>query len=419
MPRKRVLAMVMAGGQGTRLDPLTRFRAKPAVPFAGKYRIIDYVLSNLVNSGIHSIYVLTQFKSQSLTDHLQNGWMIHGLLPEHFVTAVPAQMRTGQDWYRGTADAIYQNLDLVEATRPDILAVFGGDHVYRMDVGLMVRFHAAKGADATIAAIAVPRSESARFGVLQVDADWRVVGFQEKPRDGAPIPGDPDHVLASMGNYLFEPQSMAEEVEADAAVPDSAHDFGQSILPKMIGTRRVYAYDFRRNRIPGMLPGEDNTYWRDVGTLDAYFEANMDLKNPTPIFSLYNREWPIRTSQRGSPPAKFVRDEYGRDGVATNSLVNDGCLIIGAQVSDSVLGRNVIVRPSAAVRESILFDDVEIGRGAVVQRAIIDKNAVIPDGDQVGVDLARDRTRYTVTESGLVVVPKFERSTRPIASLEA
>jgi len=417
MARKRVIAMVMAGGMGKRLDPLTRHRAKPAVPFGGKYRIIDFVLSNLVNSGIHSIYVLTQFKSQSMTEHLRNGWSIGGYMREAFVTAVPAQMRRGQDWYRGTADAIYQNLDLVGASQPDVVAVFGGDHIYRMDVSLMVRLHCAKGAEATIAAIPVPLADAHHYGVIQVDEDWRAVGFQEKPETSSPVPGQPDWALASMGNYLFDPQALAEELIADASA-DSAHDFGRTILPNMLASRRVYVYDFRRNRIPGMLPGEDNTYWRDVGTIEAYYDANMDLKNPTPLFSFYNRDWPIRTSQHGSPPAKFVRDERGREGAAIDSLINDGCLIIGAHVSDSILGRNVILRPGAVVRDSILFDDVEVGRDAVVQRAILDKHVVIPEGDQVGTDLDRDRTRYDVSDTGIVVIPKHEQTTRPAASLD-
>lgn len=417
MARMRVVAMVMAGGMGTRLDPLTRHRAKPAVPFAGKYRIIDFVLSNLVNSGIHSIYVLTQFKSQSMADHLRNGWTIGGFLREHFVTAVPAQMRRGQDWYRGTADAIYQNLDLIEASHPDVVAIFGGDHIYLMDVSLMVRLHCAKNAHATVAAVPVPLADASQYGIIQVDDDWRAVGFEEKPQRPAPIPGDPTRALASMGNYLFEPGALIQELVADAAA-DTDHDFGKTILPKMIHTHRVYVYDFRRNRIPGMRDDEDNTYWRDVGTIEAYYYANMDLKNPTPSFSLYNRQWPIRTSQHGAPPAKFVCDERGRPGMAHNSLVNDGCLIIGASVSNSVLGRNVIVRPGAAVRESILFDEVDIGRDAVVQHAIIDKFHTVPDGDRIGVALDFDRTRYTVTETGIVVVPKDETTIRPAASLD-
>jgi glucose-1-phosphate adenylyltransferase len=281
----------------------------------------------------------------------------------------------------------------------------------------MLRLHCGRDAEATITAIPVPLAEASRFGIIEVDDEWRAVGFEEKPSQPKPMPGQPGLALASMGNYLFDPHALTEELISDAAA-QTDHDFGRNILAKMIASRRVYVYDFRRNRIPGMLPGEDNTYWRDVGDIDAYFEANMDLKNPAPVFSLYNHDWPIRTSQHGSPPAKFVRDEHGRQGVAINSLINDGCLLIGGTVSDSILGRNVVVRPGAAVRDSILFDEVEVGRDAVVQRAILDKHVVVPDGERIGVDLGRDRTRYDVTASGIVVIPKLELTDRPAVSLD-
>jgi len=291
----RVLGVILAGGEGSRLAPLTIERAKPAVPFAGKYRIVDFVLSNFLNSGIYALYVLTQFKSQSLVEHIQDGWQFSGILPDHFVIPVPAQMRRGRVWYRGTADAVYQNLHLIRRADPEYVAVFGADHVYRMHVGQMVDYHEAKQADVTVAVRPVALSEATAFGILSVDRDGRVIGFAEKPRRPQPMPGHPDVALASMGNYLFRPDLLWEILEADAS-RDTAHDFGRDIVPALIGDRRVYAYDFRHNRIPGSLPGEDPAYWRDVGTLEAYFEAHMELLGERPPINLRNRRWPIRTA---------------------------------------------------------------------------------------------------------------------------
>jgi glucose-1-phosphate adenylyltransferase len=398
--------MILAGGKGTRLYPLTLHRAKPAVPFGGKYRIIDFVLSNFVNSGIYSMFVLTQFKSQSLMEHLQEGWRLGGMFKEHFIIPVPAQMRLGDEtWYRGTADAIYQNLNLIHDHEPDIVAVFGADHIYCMDISQMVDYHLEKGADVTVAALPIPRSEASDFGVIQVDHNWRIVDFQEKPADPPPIPGRLDQALISMGNYLFDTTILVKEVEEDAS-QDTDHDFGKTILPKICEYCRVFAYDFRRNKIPGTASGERNDYWRDVGTLEAFWEANMELKSVTPPLNLYNRKWPIRTVSRSGPPAKFVFNDEGRRGHAIDSIISEGCIISGALVQDSVLGRNVFVHDRAEVKDSFLMDNVNIGEGARIRKAIIDKWVEIPPGTEIGYHLKDDRRQYHVSETGIVVIPR-------------
>ncbi|MDA2916088.1 glucose-1-phosphate adenylyltransferase [Nitrospinae bacterium AH_259_B05_G02_I21] len=411
MAQTSILAMIMAGGKGERLHPLTSERAKPAVTFGGKYRIIDFVLSNFVNSGITSLYVLTQFKAQSLLNHLRDGWQFGTLLEDHFIIPVPAQMRMGKEWYRGTADAVWQNIVFVERHQPEIVAVFGADHIYRMDVRQMVEFHRAKGADVTVAALPVPRDQAPHFGVIQVDEDWRITGFQEKPspKEAAPIPNQPEMILSSMGNYLFNTDVMLEELAADAEDPESDHDFGNTILPKIYPDRRLYAYDFRSNQVPGRVKGEEAGYWRDVGTLSAYWQANMDLCATDPIFNLYNRHWPLRTANYNDPPAKFVFDEEGRRGQAVNSIVSEGCVLSGARVSGSVLGRNVFVHSYATVEESVIFDNVDIGRGCQIRRAIIDKNVHIPPGTKVGLDPTWDQERFFVDKDHqITVIPRWE-----------
>ena len=402
----RVLGIVMAGGEGRRLYPLTRDRAKPAVPFGGKYRIIDFVLSNFVNSEIYTIYVLVQYKSQSLIEHLQASWRFGGLLPEQFfISLVPAQMRLGQTWYEGNADAVYQNLHLIRNFRPDMVAVFGADHIYRMDIRQMVSFHQEHGAQVTIAAIPVPIEEASAFGILQVDADGRVTGFQEKPASPTPIPGDPRRCLASMGNYLFTTSTLIKLLEQDALQEDTTHDFGRDILPPIIGQMPVYAYDFHRNHIAGEPEGAP-PYWRDVGTLDAYYEANMDLRDVTPQLNLYNQLWPIRTGASTLPPAKFLFNDWDRRGVALQSIIPEGCIISGGFVIDSVLGRNVYIHAYSQVEWSVIMDNCHIHRHARVRRAIIDKNVEVPEGEEIGWDLEHDRKRFTVTDSGIVVIPR-------------
>ncbi|HWP59187.1 MAG TPA: glucose-1-phosphate adenylyltransferase [Candidatus Acidoferrales bacterium] len=403
-----ILGIVLAGGRGERLYPLTKDRAKPAVPFGGKYRIIDFVLSNFVNSGIFSIYVLTQFKSQSLIEHLDQGWRLSDFLQDRFITAVPAQMRVGDEWYQGTADSVYQNLYLIERHHPELVAVFGADHIYRMNIRQMIDEHRAKDAHVTVAVLPVPREEGVHFGVIQVDSDWRIVGFEEKPSDPKPIPQEPDYALISMGNYLFNTDVLTRALTADAAKPDSRHDFGYNILPSLITKRKVFAYDFRKNRIPLPLKKEEASYWRDVGNIETYYQVNMDLRNVDPAFNLYNQRWPIRTVGYGDPPAKFVFDEEGRRGSAVNSIVGEGTIISGSLVRGSVIGRNVRIHSYCLIEDSILLDWVEIGRGCRIRRTIIDKNNIIPPGTEIGYNLERDRQRYFVSEGDIVVIPRAQ-----------
>ncbi len=322
----RTLALVMAGGQGTRLHPLTRDRAKPAVPFGGKYRIIDFVLSNLVNSGIYAIYVLVQWRSQSLIEHLKDGWQFGGMLPDHFVIPVPAQMRMGELWYQGTADAIFQNLNLIDDTKPDLVAVFGADHIYRMDIQQMIEFHMERKAAVTVATLPVSVDEADQFGIVKVDSGLRVSGFVEKPSNPPQMPGAPGRSLASMGNYLFSPEVLREALIEDSINEKSNRDFGRDLIPALINRVPVYAYNFMTNRIRG--DSEVNlSYWRDVGTLDAYYEANMDLRDARPHLNLYNAYWPLRTAYYDQPPAKFVFDENGRRGLALHSVIGEGCIV--------------------------------------------------------------------------------------------
>lgn len=414
--KKSVLAMVLAGGMGTRLFPLTRDRAKPAVPFGGKFRIIDFVLSNLVNSGIYSVYVLTQFKSQSLTEHLQESWSFGSLLPDHFVTPVPAQMQAGELWYRGTADAIHQNLNLIQDASPHLVCIFGGDHIYRMDVSQMVSFHEERMADVTVAAIPVPIEEASAFGVIQVDENWRIVGFEEKPAAPKPIPGNPRMALVSMGNYVFNGRSLVRFLEEDAADPNSSHDFGKDILPGNVKDSRIFCYDFTRNQVPGQEG--PNTYWKDVGTIEAFFEANMDLREIVPDFNLYNRMWPIRTARFDDPPAKFVHDIDGRTGAAVNSIVSPGAILSGCTVRNSIIGRNVKIHSYAEVTDSIIFDNVEIGRGAQVHKAIIDKNVKIAEGAMLGIEPGDLSAQHHVTKEGITVIGKSPRHDSGIGSID-
>ena len=400
----KVLALVLAGGKGTRLAPLTQERAKPAVPFGGKYRIIDFVLSNLVNSGVYSIYVMTQFKSQSLIQHLRDGWQFGGMLNNQFIIPVPAQMRSeGEEWYRGTADAVYQNANLIEQSEPDLVLLFGADHVYRMNVREMIEYHIAKKADVTISALPVDKKFAKEFGVLEIDRDNRITGFIEKKADAPTIPGSPDSVLASMGNYIFSRQCLLQMVYEDAQRPDSSHDFGKDILPRLIGSSAMYAYDFKTNRVPGQAENQP-TYWRDVGTLDAYYEANMDMRAIDPPIDIYNRAWPLRTAGYSDPPAKFAFDDEGRRGMAVDSIIAGGSIISGGTVRRSVLGRFVRVHSHAEVEDCVVFDNVDIGRDCKIRRAIIEKHVRIPPGTVIGYDAAEDAKRYHLTDSGLVVI---------------
>jgi glucose-1-phosphate adenylyltransferase len=412
----RTLAFVLAGGKGTRLYPLTKERAKPAVPFGGRYRIVDFVLSNLINSGIYSIYVLVQFKSQSLLQHLREGWEIGGLLRNHFIIPVPAQMRTaGEDWYRGTADAIYQNVNLIEQADPHIVAIFGADHIYRMNIREMIEFHAAKKAKVTVAAIPVPKEYANEFGVIEVDENNKIVAFHEKKADAPAMPGRANMVFASMGNYIFSTDVLLRELYADGENDNSSHDFGRDILPGLIGRIDMFAYDFQSNRIPGDPPGQA-AYWRDVGTIDAFFEASMDLRSVAPELNLYNRQWPLRTAGYYDAPAKFTFDEEGRRGHAVDSIVSGGAILSGGIVKNSIIGRGVKVHTGSLVEDSVIFDNCDIGRRAKVRNAILDKNVKVPEDATIGYDLERDRQFHHVTESGIVVV-EGHRSLVDIATL--
>ncbi len=401
--RASVIAMILAGGEGRRLYPLTRDRAKPAVPFGGRYRIIDFVLSNFVNSGIFKLSVLTQYKAGSLMQHLARGWQLAPQMGQ-YVAPVPASMNLGREWFRGSADAVYQNLDVVENERPQHVCVFGADHIYKMDVRQMLAFHVDREADATVAVIPVPASEAHQFGLVERDATGRVTGFVEKPPPDANATGTR---LASMGLYIFSAEVLVRAVGADATRNDSAHDFGRDVLPRLAETHRLYTYDFSTNVIPGMDESERG-YWRDIGTIDAYWHASTDLVSVSPALSLYNPDWPIYSANYPSPPAKFVfaDQEHHRMGIATDSMVSEGCIISGGQVDRSILGPRCRINSYAVVSESILFDDVEIGRHAQVRRAIVDKGVSVPAGMTIGYDEDADRRRFTVSEQGIVVVPK-------------
>jgi glucose-1-phosphate adenylyltransferase len=400
----RVLGIVLAGGKGTRLYPLTKERAKPAVPFGGKYRIVDFVLSNFINSGIYSIYVLTQFRSQSLLQHLSEGWQFGGLLKSQFIIPVPAQMRSADEtWYQGTADAIFQNINLIEQADPHLVAIFGADHIYRMNIASMMEYHEKKSARVTVAAIPVEKRLAAEFGVIETRSDGRIVRFHEKNPDAPVIPGDSERVYASMGNYIFSTHTLLRELQDDAANEKSTHDFGRDILPSLVARSEVFAYNFQSNRIPGEKPDAD-VYWRDVGTIDAYYEANMDLRSVSPALNLYNRDWPLRTTGFPDPPAKFTFDDENRRGQAIDSVISGGSILSGGVVRNSVIGRHVRVHAGALVEDSIIMDNCDIGRRAKVRRAILDKNVRVAQDSSIGYDIEQDRRLHYVTDSGIVVV---------------
>jgi glucose-1-phosphate adenylyltransferase len=404
MMNRRVLAMVLAGGKGTRLHPLTKNRAKPAVPFGGKYRIVDFVLSNLVNSGVFSTYVLTQFKSQSLLQHLRDTWQFGSLLPYQFIIPVPAQMRSPDEtWYQGTADAIFQNIDLIKGADPDLILVFSADHIYRMNIRQMIEFHNEKGADVTVATIPMSKELASEFGVVELGNEGHIVGFHEKKNDAPTIPDSPDQILASMGNYVFTVDILLQVLRADAEDENSSHDFGKDILPSLINRAKVYAYDFGDNQIPGDPPSV-RPYWRDVGSVDAFYEANMDLRSITPALNLYNTQWPLGPTREMYPPAKFIFDQDERRGHAIDSVISSGCILSGGLVRNSVLGRAVRVHSGAVVEDSVIFDNCDIGRNAKIRRAILDKNAQVPEGETIGYDLEKDRRNHYVSDNGIVVV---------------
>ncbi len=398
MRSPRILAFVLAGGEGKRLHPLTADRSKPAVPFGGRYRIVDFVLSNLVNSGIQAIFLLVQYKSQSLIEHVDQAWVFSPLLPDQFVTVVPAQMREGPEWYQGTADAVFQNLNLIERHAPDLVAVFGADHVYRMDIQQMVDIHETRGADVTVAAIPFPLGKASNFGVIETEETGRVIGFQEKPRQPKPMPGSPSQAFCSMGNYLFDRDVLVNALRDARERGES--DFGHHILPRLRRTHRVYAYNFMDNVVPGIRDYEERHYWRDIGTLEAYFAANQDLVGKEPVFNLYNARWPVYSSVYQGPGMRFV------EGSITNSLVGAGTLIKGGHVRSSVIRQEVVIEAGADVEECVVMDRTVIREGARMRRVIVDQFNTIPVGDRIGFDVEQDRERFHVTQSGIIVVPK-------------
>jgi glucose-1-phosphate adenylyltransferase len=398
----KTLAIVLAGGAGRRLHPLTAHRAKPAVPFGGKYRIIDFTLSNCLHSGLRRILVLTQYKSHSLQLHLRDAWSIFTPQLREYITPVPAQMRTGGSWYAGTADAIYQNLFLLDRSDADWILILSGDHIYRMDYAAMLRFHGDSGADATVACMEVPLAEAPHFGVLATDPDRRVTAFEEKPAAPVPLPGKPTHALASMGIYVFSRDFLCRVLEEDHERPESAHDFGHDILPRLIKSHKVSAYGF------GGAPGRvtQDRYWRDVGTLDAYYEANMDLLLPKPPIDFYQDDWPIRGYEKTYPPARTIPSASGRQADLINSIQASGTVVTGATVRHSILFPNVRVEEGAVVEDSLLFESARIGAGARLRRCILDKHVVVPPGETIGYDPVRDAALFTVSTGGVVVVPE-------------
>lgn len=396
MARPRVLALILAGGKGERLYPLTRERGKPAVPFGGKYRIVDFVLSNFVNSGIYALYVLVQYKAQSLIDHVRNAWRLGGL-PDQFVLMVPPQMRWGETWYQGTADAVYQNLNLLLDFAPDLVAIFGADHIYRMDIGQMLAFHQAHRADVTVAALPVPVERAGGFGVMVTESNGLLVGFEEKPASPPPMPGDPTKALASMGNYLFTRDALVEALVEDAR-RSTNHDFGRTILPELVPHARVYAYNFLENAIPGIQSHEELGYWRDVGSIETYWQAHMDLLGRTPKFDLANPQWPIHTAAYRGPSARVIV------GTIEDSLLGEGSTVEDATIRRSILGRGVRVLPGAEVEESVLMDHTTVGAGARLRRVIADRYNLIPDGARIGVEPGG--TQRAPADPGITVLPR-------------
>lgn len=398
-----VLTFILAGGKGERLNPLTRDRAKPAVPFGGIYRIIDFTLSNCVNSGLRRIFLLTQYKSFSLQRHLLEGWNVYSNQLGEFIDIIPAQQRIGADWYKGTADAIYQNIYAIQDYNPKLILILAGDHIYKMDYRKLIEYHLERGADMTVGCIRMPKEESVNFGIIEVDGKNQVSGFQEKPQEPRTIPGVPDMIYGSMGIYLFNADVLLNELEVDAKHSDSGHDFGKNIIPQMIAKKmKVFAYQFDQD-------ANVSAYWRDIGTRDAYYQANMDLVGPNPKFNLYDKSWPLRTYHHQYPPIKVITALDGQKsyvGLIEDSIIASGCVVEGAKIVRSVLSSNVTVKSRAEITNSVIMAGVVIGEGAQIQNAIVDKDNIIPPNAKIGFDLENERKHFAVTASGIVIVAK-------------
>lgn len=405
MALPKVLAFVLAGGKGERLFPLTFFRSKPSVPFGGRYRIVDFVLSNLVNSHVHSIYMLVQYKSQSLIEHVRKNWILSSIIKDHFVAVVPPQMRMGPEWFQGTADAVFQNIDLIRDHNPELVIVFGADHIYRMDIRQMIDFHLSREACVTVAARPVPLEQASAFGVIETDNENRITGFQEKPKNPAPMPTDPSRAYVSMGNYIFSRDILVDAL-ADAQ-RKKLHDFGAHVIPGLVGKGKVFAYDFATNVIPGAAPYEEAGYWRDVGTISAYFEAHRDLLGERPKFELDNPQWPINASGANGPAAKFLNASI------RNSIIADGVLIKKAKIRNSVIRSGVRIEDNVTVEDSIVMDNVVLKKNSRIRNVIIDKLNVINEGEEIGFDRETDRFKCHIDTSGIAIVPKAGRKRRP------
>jgi glucose-1-phosphate adenylyltransferase len=410
MQTDRIIAFVMAGGQGSRLQPLTTSRSKPSVPFGARYRIVDFVLSNLVNSNIKTIYLLVQYKSQSLIEHVRKAWTISPLLQSQFVTVVPPQMRFGTTWFQGTADAVNQNIALIEEHRPDLVAVFGADHIYRMDIRQMIDFHTSRNADVSIAALPVPLAEASSFGVIAADADGRIQAFEEKPARPTPMPSDPNMAFASMGNYIFNTEVLMRALKDSQAAGES--DFGQHVLPRLLGTHRLYAYDFATNVVPGVQPFETAVYWRDVGTIDAYFDAHKDVLGAEPIFDMFNPEWPIFSSGYQGPVARVLGGELRNSLLGAATMIHEG-----SRISNSIIRREAVIEEDVILEDCIIMDYVRVSRGAHLRNVIVDRHNLIEAGDRIGFDPIKDQQRFHVSPGGVTVVPLgrasyFARDTR-------
>ncbi|HAK88578.1 MAG: glucose-1-phosphate adenylyltransferase [Nitrospirae bacterium GWB2_47_37] len=404
MARSKVLAFVLAGGKGERLFPLTAFRSKPAVPFGGRYRIVDFALSNFINSHIYSIYLLVQYKSQSLIEHARQNWVLSPVIKDHFVTVVPPQMRMGPEWFQGTADAVFQNINLIQQHNPELVIVFGADHIYRMDIRQMIDFHLKNDAFVTVAARPVPLEQASAFGIIQTDGQRRISGFQEKPKRPAHMPDDPSRAYVSMGNYIFNKDVLLDSLAK--AQRKKQHDFGAHVIPGLVDTGRVFAYDFATNIIPGTMPYEEKGYWRDVGTISAYFDAHMDMLGDSPLFEVDNRLWPIHPSGYEGPAVRILRGDI------RNSMIAEGTIIRKAKIRNSVIRSGVVIEDNVSIEDSIIMEHAVVKKGSSIRRTIVDKQNIINEGERIGFEPDKDRFRCYIDRSGIAIIPKGGRLTK-------